>query len=157
MKKIGVISDTHGLLRPEVKKIFKDCDLIIHAGDVGKSEILSSLSTLAPIHVVRGNADYGKWCARIFHDMFVEVEKTLIYVVHDDALLNLDPQKAGIKVVISGHTHIAKIKKHKGILYFNPGSAGPRRYMNPITVGMMLINKDEIDVEIKELDVPLYL
>ncbi len=121
----GVISDTHGLFLPQVRTAFQDVDLIIHAGDIGGRSVLDELKNIAEVTAVRGNMDHGSW-TRILHQTEVaEIGKTLIYVLHDINRLDLDPSASGFKAVINGHTHTPFIKKQRGVLYVNPGSAGP--------------------------------
>ncbi|MBW2624914.1 MAG: metallophosphoesterase family protein [Deltaproteobacteria bacterium] len=121
---VGVISDTHGHLRPEVAEAFAGVDLIIHAGDIGKNEVLEALRAIAPVHAVRGNMD-GGWANGLPAAEVVEIGEVLIYVLHDAYLLNLDPAAAGFVAVINGHTHRAAVEKRKGVLFLNPGSASP--------------------------------
>ena len=120
----GIISDTHGRLRPEVAKAFEGVDLIIHAGDIGKSEVLQDLQAIAPVHAVRGNMD-GGWALGLPETEVVEIGDVLLYVLHDAGQLDLDPAAAGFSAVINGHTHKASIDWRAGVLFLNPGSAGP--------------------------------
>ena len=122
---IGVISDTHGLLRAEAKDVLKGCDCIIHAGDIGRPEILDELRQIAPVHAIRGNIDKGDWAAQIPETEVVVYQDSYIYVLHNLHDLDLDPSAAGFQVVISGHSHQPKIQEREGVLYFNPGSAWP--------------------------------
>ena len=124
---IGLISDTHGLLRPEALQALAGSGLIIHAGDVGKPEILDQLRAIAPVVAVRGNIDKGDWASHLPLTAVVETEAVLIYVLHDVHELDLDPAAAGFGIVISGHSHKASREERSGVLYVNPGSAGPRR------------------------------
>ena len=136
---IGVISDTHGLLRPEAVDALQGADYIIHAGDIGRSIILDELRSIAPVVAVRGNMDGGWWAYQLpVADVF-EVNKILIYVIHDISKIDVDPKTANIKVVISGHTHSPSIGNHDGVLYLNPGSAGPRRSKRPVSVALIKI------------------
>lgn len=137
MMRIGVISDTHGLLRPEAILALRGTNHILHAGDVGDPQILNSLRELAPITAIRGNIDVSGACAQLPATELVEVGGTHIYLLHNLAELDLDPIAAGISTVISGHTHQPKIERRKGVLYFNPGSAGPRRFSLPVTLGFL--------------------
>jgi putative phosphoesterase len=137
---VGIISDTHGLLRPEAMEALKIADIIIHAGDIGKPVILDSLKTLASVIAVRGNMDSGSWAADIPLREIIELENGLLYVTHDLSRLECDPNTASVKAVISGHSHRPSITTHKGVLYLNPGSAGPRRFTLPVTVALLHIN-----------------
>jgi putative phosphoesterase len=148
---IGVISDTHGLLRTEAKAILSGCDAIIHAGDIGKSAVLVELRELAPLTVIRGNID--KWADDLPDTEVLVCEGRYFYILHDLKELNLDPQAAGFDAVISGHTHVPKIERRDGVLYLNPGSAGPRRFTLPIAVAKLRVSESELDAEIFELRV----
>lgn len=132
---IGVISDTHGLLRPEAVEYLQDCDLIIHGGDVNSQEILDQLAEIAPVKVVRGNVDRGSFGAGLPHSEVVEYAGHLIYVIHDIGDLQIDPKAAGFRMVIYGHSHIPKIEHRNGVIFFNPGGAGRGRFTLPITAG----------------------
>ncbi len=149
--KIGIISDTHGLVRESVIKSFKDVDLIIHAGDVGTLEVLEALQTIAKVHPVRGNVDGGKWTESLPLTDVVQVGQISLYVLHDLDSLDLDPEAAGVNVVISGHSHIPKSEKRDDILFLNPGSAGPRRFEYPISIAFLYIKGTSIEVETVEL------
>ena len=149
--KVGVISDTHGLIRKSVVKAFNDVDLIVHAGDVGKPEVLETLRTIAKVHPVRGNVDGGKWTHSLPLTDVVEVGQVFLYVLHDLNALDLDPVAAGLNVVISGHSHIPKIEEQNGVLFLNPGSAGPRRFKYPISIAFLYIKGTAIEAEIVEL------
>lgn len=140
MKVVGVISDTHGLLRPEAVKALSNVDLIVHAGDVDSEDIIENLRELAPVVAIRGNMDGGAWAAELKRTEIVEIEETLIYIIHDIQSLNLDAHAAGIKVVVYGHSHMPAINEKRGVLYLNPGSAGPRRFKLPITVAHLRID-----------------
>ena len=149
--KIGVISDTHGLVRKSVLKSFKGVDLIVHAGDVGEPKVLDTLQTVAKVHPVRGNVDVGKWTNNLPLTEVVEVGQVYLYVLHDLGSLELDPAAAGFNAVISGHSHIPKIEKRDDILYLNPGSAGPKRFDYPISIAFLYIKGTSIEAEIVEL------
>ncbi len=136
---IGVISDTHGLLRPEALTVLRGSDRIIHAGDVGAPDVLAALAELAPVTAVRGNNDHGAWARSIATTEVVDADGLLIYVIHDVKELDLDPAAGGIRVVVSGHSHRPAQETRDGVLWFNPGSAGPRRFQLPITVGRLTI------------------
>ena len=145
---IGVISDTHGLLRPEAMAALRGAEHIVHAGDVGKPEILQQLAQIAPVTAVRGNIDKGTWALKLPETQVVELSGISIYVLHDLGRLDLKPQAAGFKVVISGHSHVPKQELRDGVLYFNPGSAGPRRFKLPITVGRLVCEAEGVRAEI---------
>jgi putative phosphoesterase len=145
---IGVISDTHGLLRPEALAALQGSQHIIHAGDVGAAEILENLATIAPVSAIRGNFDRDTWARRLPESEVVELGGISIFVLHDLAKLDLKPEVAGFRVVISGHSHVPKQETRHGVLYFNPGSAGPRRFKLPVTVGMLTVDGADIRAEI---------
>jgi len=150
---IGVISDTHGLLRPEALAALKGSDHIIHAGDVGDPAILDRLREIAPVTVVRGNVDHGSWAEAIPKTDLLEVDGISIYVVHILETLDLKPEAAGISAVIYGHSHVPKQETKNGVLYFNPGSAGPRRFSLPVTLGKLILDRKQIRAEIVQLHV----
>ena len=135
--RLGVISDTHGLLRPEALRALRGVDHILHAGDIGRADVLDGLRQLAPLTVVRGNNDRGPWVAGVALTEFVELGGHALYLLHDLADLELDPAAAGVSVVITGHTHRPAIKRRDGVLFLNPGSAGPRRFKLPITLALL--------------------
>ena len=153
MPVLGVISDTHGLLRPEAAKALQDVNQILHAGDVGTPEILSQLEAIAPVTAVRGNVDAGGWARTLPLSEVVEVDGISIYMLHILENLDLNPEAGGFSAVIFGHSHVPKIEKKNGVLYFNPGSAGPRRFNLPITVGKLMVDAKKIHAEITELAV----
>ena len=134
MLRIGLISDTHGLLRPEAVAFLRGCDHIIHGGDIGGQNILEELSSVAPVTAVRGNNDKGSWADALPLTELVRYEEAFVYVIHDLARLDLDPRASGISVVVSGHSHQPQIQQREGVLYINPGSAGPRRFRLPVAV-----------------------
>jgi uncharacterized protein len=150
---IGVISDTHGLLRPEAINALRGSDHVIHAGDVGAPEILAELATLAPVTAIRGNIDKASWARKLPETEVLTIDGISIYILHDMAHLDLKPQAAGFHVVISGHSHVPKQETRDGVLYFNPGSAGPRRFNLPVTVARLLLKTGKIEPEIITLDV----
>lgn len=150
---IGVISDTHGLLRPEAVRALRGCERIVHAGDVGDPAILEELRRLAPVAAVRGNVDRGAWADVLPETEVVEVGSALLYVLHDLAQLDLDPDAAGFAAVISGHTHQPSSEVRNGVLHLNPGSAGPRRFKLPVTVARLSVSGERVAAEIVELDV----
>jgi putative phosphoesterase len=148
---IGVISDTHGLLRPEAVEALRGSDHIIHAGDVGAPEILEKLSTIAPVTAIRGNIDKGDWARGLPETQVIELGGVLIYVLHDLHQLDLKPKAAGFSVVVSGHSHVPKPEVRDSVLYFNPGSAGPRRFKLPVTLGRLTLVSGAVQAEIRQL------
>jgi putative phosphoesterase len=138
--KIGIISDTHGLLRPEVGPALKGVDRILHLGDVGKISILDELAKIAPVTAIRGNVDCDGPCAKLPETEVVLVEGVYLYMVHDVKALHLDPAAAKFAAVLSGHTHVPNFHTRKGVLYFNPGSCGPRRFELPVTIGVLTLS-----------------
>jgi len=148
---IGLISDTHGLLRPEALRALEGSDLIIHAGDVGDPEILGKLKVLAPVFAVRGNVDTEAWAQELPETEVVETGPATIYVLHDVHALDLDPTAAGFHVVVSGHSHKPGQTERGGVLYINPGSAGPRRFNLPVTIARLCWGLIPWEVEFIEL------
>ncbi|HWF46532.1 MAG TPA: metallophosphoesterase family protein [Bryobacteraceae bacterium] len=148
---IGLISDTHGLLREEALNALKGSDLIIHAGDVGKPEVVERLKEMAPVVAVRGNVDQGAWASALPLTAVAEAGPVIMYVLHDLQQLDIDPAAAGFQFVISGHSHKPVCTQRSGVYYVNPGSAGPRRFQLPITVGMVDLNQSPWSIEFKEL------
>jgi putative phosphoesterase len=148
---IGVICDTHGLLRPEALEGLRGSDRILHAGDVGAPEILEALAKLAPVTAIRGNIDTDPWARSLPATEVVEIGGVSIYILHDLAQLDLKPQAAGFRVVVYGHSHQPKIEEKDGVLFFNPGSAGPRRFSLPVSVGRLAIGQGKIRPELIEL------
>jgi uncharacterized protein len=148
---IGVISDTHGLLRPGAVEALAGSTLIVHAGDVGKPEILAALREIAPVVAVRGNVDRGAWAWELPETEVVEVEQTRLYVLHDLATLDLDPAAAGFQAIISGHSHQPSIEHRDGVLYLNPGSAGPRRFTLPVSVALLHLKGTSLEAQFVEL------
>ena len=145
---IGVISDTHGLLRPEAVRAMRGSDHIIHAGDVGALGIVDELSALAPVTAVRGNIDRGAAAKKLPENAVLEIAGISIYVLHDLAQLDLKPKAAGFAVVVSGHSHVPKQETREGVLYFNPGSAGPRRFKLPVCIGKLILENGRVQGEI---------
>lgn len=137
---IGVVSDTHGLLRPEALEALAGAKLLIHAGDIGSPDILPALARLAPVEGVRGNVDTEAWARAIPETTVVEIQGRTLYVLHDLKQLDLDPRAAGFDAVISGHSHVPANEMRNGVLYFNPGSAGPRRFRLPVSVGRLWVS-----------------
>jgi len=149
--KVGVISDTHGRLRPEALVAFHGVQRILHAGDVGGPEILQALSRIAPVTAVRGNVDRGLWCNALPKAEVVEIAGISIYMIHDLAQLDLKPEAAGFRIVIYGHSHRPKMEEKNGVLYFNPGSAGPHRFRLPVSVGRLEIGAGRVFGELVQL------
>ena len=149
---IGVISDTHGLLRPAALEALRDSDFIVHAGDVGTPEILTELRAIAPVTAVRGNVDRGGWTRALPRTDVLEAGGASIYVLHILAELDLKPEAAGMNVVVYGHSHVPRQEVKNGVLYFNPGSAGPRRFKLAVTVGRLIVEAGEVRGEIVELE-----
>ena len=153
MIRIGLISDTHGLLRPEAVDVLRRSDFIVHAGDIGEG-ILEPLSTIAPVTAVRGNNDRAPWAAHIAETELLRFGEVTLHVLHDLAELAIDPRAAGIDVVVAGHSHRPKVERRDGVLYVNPGSAGPVRFSLPVSVALMQITGKEVAVRIVELESP---
>jgi len=149
--RVGVISDTHGLLRPEAVAALRGSDCIIHAGDIGERDILGKLGEIAPVTAVRGNVDVEGWAKRIPKIDVLEAGGLSIYVLHNLEELELDPKAAGFAAVIYGHSHVPKQELRDGVLYFNPGSAGPKRFTLPISVGKLTVQGGKIVAEIVEI------
>jgi uncharacterized protein len=148
---VGVISDTHGLLRPEALQALAGSDYIVHAGDVGSPAILDQLGAIAPVTAVRGNVDTGPWAATLPETAVLEVGEHSLYVLHDASELNLQPRAAGFAAVISGHSHRPRVEWRNEVLYFNPGAAGPRRFRLPVTLGRLRIEGKKVHAEIVPL------
>ncbi len=148
---VGVISDTHGLLRPEALTVLQGCDAIVHGGDIGKREVLDELREIAPVTAIRGNID--TWATDMPDSDVIEVESRRLFIVHDVNELNIDPRAAGFDMVISGHSHKPKVIEVDGVLFLNPGSAGPRRFSLPVTLALLTIAAERIEPRIVELDV----
>lgn len=152
--KVGVVSDTHGLLRAEVAKALKGVERILHLGDVGKPFILAELGQIAPVTAIRGNVDREGACAKLPETDVLLVEGSYIYLLHDLKSLHLDPAAAKFAAVLHGHTHVPNFYTKKGVLYFNPGSCGPRRFELPVTIGLLIVSTDgELSPEIVTLKV----
>jgi uncharacterized protein len=149
---IGVISDTHGLLRPEALEALKGSDFIIHAGDIGRPEILKTLQNIAPVTAVRGNIDRSSWARKLPACNVLEAGGVSIYILHDVERLDLKPEASGFAAVIFGHSHITKQELKDGVLYFNPGSAGPSRFRLPISVGRVVVSGHQVTAEVVELE-----
>jgi len=151
MLRIGVISDTHGLLRPEALAALQGCDHIIHAGDIGNENILQALAEIAIVTAIRGNNDKGSWAKELQETRRLQFEDVHLYVIHDIKELDIQPAAEGISVVICGHSHKPVIRQDDGVLYLNPGSAGPRRFKLPITVAELIIDEKSIAPRITQL------
>lgn len=141
---VGIISDTHKLMRPEALDALSGSDLIIHAGDIGEQVILDTLETVAPVTAVRGNNDLGPWAAALPDTATLRVEDTTFYVLHSIADLGIDPREHGYRVVVAGHSHKPSIDERSGVLYVNPGSAGPRRFRLPIAIAMVVVSGTQV-------------
>lgn len=150
---IGIISDTHGLLRPEAVEALHGADLILHAGDVGPREVVDRLRDVAPLHVVRGNCDHGPWASTLPETEVVNVDGHHVYMIHDIGLLDVSPRSAGFAAVIYGHSHEPSIEHRDGVLYLNPGSAGPRRFSLPVSVAHLYVEETGLRGEIVELPI----
>jgi hypothetical protein len=140
MTRIGLISDTHNLVRPEALRHLQGCEAIIHAGDICEAAVLDALRQIAPVTVVRGNNDTGEWARAIPTHATLTVQQVKILVVHDQADLDVDPRRDGIKVVVTGHSHKPLIEERDGVLFVNPGSAGPRRFKLPVSAGVLEVD-----------------
>ncbi len=150
---IGVISDTHGLVRPEALAALRGVDLVVHAGDIGSDEVLTALRALAPVVAVRGNNDRGDWADALSETEVVAAGDTSLYVLHDLHELDLDPRAARFAAVVSGHSHRPRVEAKDGVVYLNPGSAGPRRFRLPVAVGRLHVDGATARGEIVELAV----
>ena len=151
--RVGLISDTHGLLRPEALDFLAGADHIVHGGDIGSPDILERLVAIAPLTVVRGNNDTAPWARAIPETARVEVGNVALYAIHDLKALDIDPRAAGVRVVVSGHSHRPACTERDSVLYVNPGSAGPRRFRLPISVATLTIDASRVDVGFATLDV----
>ena len=149
---VGIISDTHGLLRHEALVALRNCHLIVHAGDIGTADVLDGLRTIAPVIAIRGNNDKGAWASTLSDSEVVETNGVAMYVLHNVNDLDLDPAAAGFQAVISGHSHRPRIEDRKGVLFVNPGSAGPRRFQLPVAVARLRVFRTKrIEAEVVEL------
>lgn len=151
MTTIGVISDTHGLLRPQALAALEGSQLIVHAGDIGKPEVVERLTELAPVVAVRGNVDRGPWADAFPHAVTREIQGVRIHLLHNLAELALDPEAEGIDVVISGHSHKPLIRRVGSVLYLNPGSAGPRRFQLPVALAKLQLDPAGLKARIEQL------
>jgi putative phosphoesterase len=148
---VGVLSDTHGLLRPEARAFLVGCDYIIHGGDVGTAAILDDIGAIAPLTAVRGNIDKGSWARRLRKTELIRLGDVFAYVIHDVSLLDIDPKAAQVSVVVSGHSHVPKILERAGVLFVNPGSCGPRRFRLPISIAEISISGTQVQARTVEL------
>jgi len=149
--RIGLISDTHGLLRPEAVAALQGCAQIIHAGDIGKPQVLDGLRAIAPLEAIRGNIDTADWAQELPERLDLRIGGLTLHVLHDLKQLDIDPLAAGVDVVIAGHSHKPKVERRDGVLYINPGSAGPRRFSLPISLALLELNDGDAQVELISL------
>lgn len=154
MLRVGLISDTHGLLRPEALAYLEGSDHIVHAGDIGDPRILDALARIAPLTAVRGNNDHGDWAEQLPEEAVVDVGAVRVYVVHDLKTPHADPDSLGARVVISGHSHQPSIAERGALLYVNPGSAGRRRFKLPIAAGELLVDGEKVGAHLMQFDAP---
>lgn len=149
--RIGVVSDTHGLVRPGLLEVLAEVEMIIHAGDIGGPEVLRVLRSHAPVVAVRGNMDGGPWASGLPETEVVEIEGFFFYVLHDHNEIDLDPAAAGFRAVISGHSHRPSLCERNGVLFVNPGSAGPRRFRLPVSAAVLQLHGESLEVELIDL------
>jgi putative phosphoesterase len=154
MLRVGLISDTHGLLRPEALAFLEGSDHIVHGGDICDARVLEALAAIAPVTAVRGNNDHGSWASRLRETELFQVGEVFVYAIHDLAHLDIEPRSAGVQVVVSGHSHKPSVERRDGVLYVNPGSAGPRRFKLPISVGELTVTGSSVSARIVELPPP---
>jgi putative phosphoesterase len=150
---VGLISDTHGLVRPEAIEALRGVELILHAGDIGNPQVLEALNGIAPVIAVRGNNDKGEWAESLPIREVVEIGAASIYMLHDLKEIDISPSSAGFQVVVSGHSHKPSLEERKGVLYVNPGSAGPRRFKLPVTVARLRAAGTEVNAQLINLPV----
>lgn len=150
--RVGLISDTHGLLRPQAVSFLEGSDLIVHGGDICDAAILTALAAIAPVVAVRGNNDHGTWAERLRESELFQVGDAFVYAIHDLAAIDIEPRAAGVQVVVSGHSHTPSVRHREGVLYVNPGSAGPRRFKLPISVGELTIEGTSVTVRTVEIE-----
>ncbi|MGC3982009.1 MAG: metallophosphoesterase family protein [Steroidobacteraceae bacterium] len=153
MLRIGLIADTHNLLRPEAEAFLQGCDRIIHAGDICDAKILDKLNLIAPVTAVRGNNDKGAWAEQLAETERMQLDERCIYIIHDVAQLELDTLTTDVKVVIFGHSHKPSIENRNGVLFVNPGSAGPRRFSLPVSVGELIVENGLISARTVQLKI----
>ena len=152
-KLIGIISDTHGLVRPQALEALKDVDMILHAGDIGSQDVLGTLNEIAPVVAMRGNNDKADWARSLPDWEVVEVGNVSIYMLHNVKEIDISPSGAGFQVVVSGHSHRPAVAEQRGVLYVNPGSAGPRRFTLPVSLAHLHVAGEKLHAEIIELAV----
>lgn len=152
MIRVGVISDTHGLVRPEAVKYLQGCASIIHCGDICDPQVLAALSSIAPVSAVRGNNDTGSWAQRLPESDLIRCGEILVYAIHDLSQLDIDPRAAGVAVVLSGHSHKPHVESRDGVVFLNPGSAGPRRFRLPVSIGELIIEGRSVTPRVAGLD-----
>lgn len=150
-KLVGIISDTHGLLRPEAVAVLRGSNHVVHAGDIGDESILLNLGSIAGVTVVRGNIDTDRWCRNIPRTAALDVDGVRVYVIHDIDQLDIDPPAAGVDVVVFGHSHRPGIEQRGRVMYLNPGSAGPRRFNLPVTVAHLTVENGRATARIVEI------
>ena len=150
---IGIISDTHGLVRPEALDALRGAELILHAGDIGNPDVLETLKSIAPVVAVRGNNDKGVWAEVLPEWEVVQIGTVYIYMIHDVKEIDLNPAAAGFQVVVSGHSHKPSVEDRRGVLYVNPGSAGPRRFSLPVSVARLSVRGETVSAELLELSI----
>lgn len=149
---IGLISDTHNVLRPEAREALAGVTRILHAGDICNRGVLDQLGAIAPVTAVRGNNDHGPWAEKIAHTEVLQVGGVCVYVVHDIAELDVDPAGGGFQVVVSGHSHKPSIRESYGVLYLNPGSCGPRRFKLPVAAAELIVEGASVKAKLAELE-----
>jgi putative phosphoesterase len=149
----GLISDTHGLVRPQAIEALRGVEMILHAGDIGNPQVLEALNNIAPVIAVRGNNDKGKWAESLRLREAVKLGDASVYMLHDLKEIDINPSSAGFRVVVSGHSHKPSVEKREGVLYVNPGSAGPRRFSLPITVAHLRVAGEEVNAQLINLSV----
>ena len=152
-KLIGVISDTHGLVRPQAIAALNGVDMILHAGDIGNQQVLDTLNEIAPVVAVRGNNDKGDWAESLPDWEVVEIGNVSIYMLHNLKEIDISPSGSGFQVVVSGHSHKPVVEEQRGVLYLNPGSAGPRRFTLPISLAHLQVAEEKVTARIVELSV----
>jgi uncharacterized protein len=151
MPRVGLISDTHGLLRPEATAFLRGSDFIVHGGDIGHPRILEQLAAIAPVTAVRGNNDKGSWAEALRETELLQAGEVFVYAIHDLSRLDIESTTAGVRVVVSGHSHKPLVEERNGVLYVNPGSSGPRRFTLPIAVGELIVTGSSVSARIVEL------
>jgi putative phosphoesterase len=150
--RVGLISDTHGLLRPEAAAFLRGCHRIVHAGDICDLAVLDALRAIAPTTAVRGNNDRGAWADTLRESELVEVGGIVLYAIHDLAEIDIDPEAAGVRVVVSGHSHMPSVEERGGVLFVNPGSAGPRRFRLPISIAELTVDGFGVSARFADLE-----